>query len=103
MATLKLKKYTCAKDWLDYKYPDLFNRPMAIGIKKVLTKKKPKGVSSNSIRKLLIEVSQSEAYQYVILNNKNRYNLDGSIMGYVPKKHKDYAKERLRLIEKGDV
>jgi len=94
MATLTLKHKTADK-WIKAKYPDLFKRPMAIGIFNELRDAKPDYITTKSIKRLLYSKVRGIKYQHALLNNKNRYHLDGSIMGYVPRKHKVNAQKIL--------
>jgi len=96
MATLTLKKkYTSARAWIKKEYPDLFNRPMAIGLLEELLKVKPKYITRKQISSTLYNKSLNTKYQHILINNDKRYHLDGSVMGIVPKKHKIRAQKIL--------
>jgi sRNA-binding protein len=96
MATLKLKKkYTSAKAWLKVEYPEVFNRPMAIGIDKEIIKVKPDYIENSKITGLLYNKTLNTKYLRILIDNNKRYHLDGSIMGTVPEKHKKLAKKLL--------
>jgi len=99
MNTLTLKKYKSAKAWVKAEYPELFTRPMAIGMQKELIKAKPVYIEKKQISKLLYNESRKKSYLRALTENSTRYHLDGSVMGVVPEKHKLRAQDILSEAE----